>query len=68
VKPRTYWSDPVWRTLRITSFVTGAAVLILLAAVLSGASSWHIPLEVAVVANIVVVVLVLLRLYELRHR
>jgi hypothetical protein len=58
----------MWRGLRIVSFVSGAATLIILAIVLSGASSWHFALMISVLTNIAIVVAVVIRTLELRAR
>ncbi|HVA70421.1 MAG TPA: hypothetical protein VNF08_03760 [Acidimicrobiales bacterium] len=68
MKSFSHWSDPTWRFLRITSFVTAGITLICLAVVLAGESSWRYPLAVAVVANIFVMFLVVLATYELRGK
>lgn len=64
----SHWSDPTWRLLRISSFVTAALTLIFLAIFLSGVTSWRYPLAVAVVANVIVMSLVVFSSYELRNR
>lgn len=61
MKTLSFWSDPVWRGLRIVSFVTATATLVILAIYLLGATSWRVPLIAAVVANIGVVVAVVIR-------
>jgi hypothetical protein len=64
----SHWSDPTWRLLRITSFVTAGFTLLCLAVVLAGVTSWRYPLAVGVVANIIVMFLVLFTTYELRNQ
>ena len=68
MKSFSHWSDPMWRFLRITSFVTAGITLICLAVVLAGENSWRYPLAVAVVANIIVMFLVVFTTYELRGK
>lgn len=65
MKLLSFWSDPMWRALRIASFVTGAITLILLAIVLLGATSFRFPLAAAVVLNIVAAIVVVVRTYQL---
>jgi hypothetical protein len=62
------FSDPMWRGLRSVSLISGAATIILLAVVLSGAPSWRFALMVSVLTNIAVVVAVLIRTLELRAK
>ena len=64
---RSFWSDPLWRGLRIVSFVTAAVTLILLAIVLLGATSWRVALATAVVTNIAVAVAVVIRTFAVLH-
>jgi hypothetical protein len=58
---RSYWADPIWRFLRIITFVTVAITLIILVVYLSGQKSWLDALGVAVIVNIVMNVALLIR-------
>ena len=64
----SFWSDPVWRGLRVVSFVTAAATLVILAIYLSGASSWRVALIAAVAANVGVMVAVVIRTFILKAK
>jgi hypothetical protein len=64
---QSYWSDPTWRALRITHFVTAAITLIFLAIVLLGATSFRLPLGAAIILNIVILVCVMTRGYKLQN-
>lgn len=68
MKLLSFWSDPVWRGLRIISFVTAAITLIILAVVLGGATSFRVPLAVAVITNIAVALAVVIRTFVLHAR
>jgi uncharacterized membrane protein len=68
VKSFSHWSDPTWRFLRFTSFVTAGITLVCLAVVLAGDDSWRYPLAVAVVANIIVMFLLVLTTFSLRGK
>jgi hypothetical protein len=63
-----HWRDPTWRFLRITSFVTAATVLVVLAGYLSGATSWLNALVVAVVVNVLVFAALLARAVTIEAR
>lgn len=67
MKFHSHWSNPTWRLLRITSFITATVTLAFLVIVLAGETSWQYPLAVAVVANIIVSALVVFSTYELRN-
>jgi hypothetical protein len=58
---RSYWADPIWRVLRIVTFVTVAITLIILVVYLSGQKSWLDALGVAVIVNIVMNAALLVR-------
>jgi len=68
VNLQSHWSDPRWRLLRITSFVSASVTLIFLAVFHLGATSWRYPLAVAVLANIIVMALLMFSQYELRDK
>jgi hypothetical protein len=64
----SFWSDPVWRGLRVVSFVTVTVTLVILVVYFSGANSWQFPLEVAVVTNFAVFVALVIRTLILRAK
>jgi amino acid transporter len=66
VNVRSFWSNPVWRGLRIISFTTVTITLVILVVYFSGASSWRFALEVAVLANLAVFVALMIRSLILR--
>jgi hypothetical protein len=69
VNPWSFWSDPVWRGLRVISFITATATIVILIVYISGSKSWLVPLAVAVVANIGVMIAVVIRTLILKsHR
>lgn len=65
---RTHWSDRMWRTLRIATFVTSVVTLLLLVIVLTGSSSWRYPLVVVVVINLLAFALLMLRTMSLQAK
>jgi hypothetical protein len=66
VKPWSFWSDPVWRGLRVVSFVTASATIVILIIYLSGAKSWLTALVTAVIVNIGIMLAVVIRTAALR--
>lgn len=65
---RSFWSDPVWKGLRVISFVTATVTLVILVVYFSGANSWRFPLEVAIVINFGVFVALMIRTLILRAK
>jgi hypothetical protein len=65
---RSFWSDPVWKGLRIVSFVTVTATLVIIVVYFSGVKSWRLPLEVAVLTNLAVFVALVIRTLILRTK
>ena len=67
----SFWSDPIWKGLRIVSFASAAATLIILAVVISGGRSWRVALDTSVVTNIAVFAALVVRSFifraKLRH-
>jgi hypothetical protein len=49
---RAYWSDPIWRGLRVITIVTASATIVILIGYLVAGKSWLVPLVAAVVANV----------------
>jgi uncharacterized membrane-anchored protein len=49
---RAYWSDPLWRGLRVITIVTASATIVLLIGYLVEGKSWLVPLVAAVIANV----------------
>jgi hypothetical protein len=64
----SFWTDPVWKGLRIVSFVSATVTLVILVAYFSGVSSWRVPLEVAILTNLAVFVALLTRTFIVRAR
>ncbi len=58
---RSFWSDPIWKGLRIVSFVSASVTLILLAVFLSGDRSWLVLLYTALVTNVAIMVALVIR-------
>ncbi|MGC2169422.1 MAG: hypothetical protein WA580_10000 [Acidimicrobiales bacterium] len=58
---RSYWADPIWKVLRIVTFVTATSTLVILGIYLSGHKSWLVALTVAVIVNVVLNVALLVR-------
>jgi hypothetical protein len=48
---RAYWSDPLWRGLRVVTIVTATATIVVLIGYLVGGKSWLVPLVAMVIAN-----------------
>jgi hypothetical protein len=65
---RSFWSDPVWKGLRIVSFATVTITFVVIVVYFSGVNSWRVPLEVAVLTNIAVFVALVIRTLILRTR
>lgn len=63
---RSFWTDPVWKGLRIVSFATVAITLVILVVYFSGASSWRLALEIAILTNLGVFVALMIRTFILR--
>ena len=64
----SFWSDPIWRGMRIVSFISAAATLIVLAVYLAGARSWLVLLESAVVTNVAIMVALVIRTFVLHAK
>lgn len=65
---RSFWSDPVWKGLRVVSFVTVTVTLVILVVYFSGVNSWRVPLEIAVLTNFAVFVALVIRTLILRAK
>ena len=65
---RSFWTDPVWKGLRIVSFTTVTITLIILVVYFSGATSWRFALEVAILTNLAVFVALVIRTLILRAK
>lgn len=65
---RSFWTDPVWKGLRIVSFTTVTITLIILVVYFSGATSWRFALEVAILTNLAVFVALMIRTLILRAK
>jgi hypothetical protein len=49
---RAYWSDPMWRGLRVVTIVTASATVAILIGYLVVGKSWLVPLVAMVIANV----------------
>ena len=64
----SFWSDPIWKGLRIVSFISAAVTLILLAVYFSGVRSWRVALGTAIVTNIAIFAALVIRSFILRAK
>ncbi|MGD0851748.1 MAG: hypothetical protein ABSA07_00130 [Acidimicrobiales bacterium] len=64
----SFWSDPIWHGMRIVSFVSASATVILLAIFLAGVRGSRIPFEAAVVTNLGIMVALVIRTFVLRAK
>lgn len=64
----SFWSDPVWKGLRIVSFATVTITLVILVVYFSGVTSWRVPLEAAILTNIAVFIALMIRTFILRTK
>jgi hypothetical protein len=65
---REYWSDPIWRGLRVVTIVTATATIAILIVYLVVGKSWQVPLAVAVIANVGLNVALVIRSLVVRSR
>lgn len=49
---RAYWSDPLWRGLRVVTIVTATSTIVILVVYLIVGKPWLVPLAAAVIANV----------------
>jgi hypothetical protein len=68
VNRRAYWSDPIWRGLRVVTIVTATVTIALLIAYLMVGKSWLTALVAAVIANIGFNVALVIRTLVVRSR
>ena len=68
MKFRSFWSDPIWKGLRIVSFVSASATLIVLAVYLSGDRKWLVLPYTAVLTNVAIMVALVIRTFVLRAK
>jgi hypothetical protein len=68
VKLWSFWSDPIWHGMRIISFVSAFATLLLLAIFLAGVRGSRIALDAAVVTNLGVMAALVIRTFVLRAK
>jgi hypothetical protein len=68
LKIRSFWSDPIWKGLRIVSFISASATLILLVLYLAASKSWLVDLESAVVTNVAIMVALVIRTFVLHAK
>ena len=71
MRVRSFWSDPIWKGLRIVSFVSVSATLLLLALYLAAGHSWLVAFQSAVLTNVAIMVALVVRTFvlsaKLRH-
>jgi len=71
VRIRSFWSDPIWKGLRIVSFASASATLIVLVVYFSGDRSSLVLVYTAVLSNIAIMVALVIRTFvlhaKLRH-
>lgn len=65
MRVRSFWSDPIWKGLRIVSFVSVSTTSILLALYLSAGDSWLVAFETAVVTNVAIMMALVVRTFVL---
>jgi hypothetical protein len=68
VRFRSFWSDPIWRGLRIVSFLSASATLIVLVVYLSGDRSSRVWLYTAVLTNIAIMVALTIRTFVMHAK
>jgi len=68
MKTLSFWSDPIWKGLRIVSFISAATTLTFLGIYLSGTHSRLVPLEAAVATNIGIFAALIIRTFVLRSK
>ena len=64
----SFWSDPIWKGLRIVSFVSATVTVTLIIVFFSGHRSWRVPLETAVVVNIAIFAALVVRSFIVRAK
>jgi hypothetical protein len=64
----SFWSDPIWKGLRIVSFVSATVTVVLLVMFFSGHRSWRVPLDTAIVVNIAVFAALIIRTVIVRAK
>jgi predicted exporter len=64
----SFWSDPIWKGLRIVSFVSATVTVVLLVVFFSGHRSWRVPLDTAIVVNIAVFAALIIRTVIVRAK
>jgi hypothetical protein len=65
---RAYWSDPIWRGLRVVTIVTATATIALLIVYLVVGKTWLVPLAAAVIANVALNAALVIRSLVVRSR
>jgi hypothetical protein len=68
VRAWSLWSDPIWKGLRIVSFISAGATLTVLTVYLAGARSWLVLLETAVATNVAIMVALVIRTFVLHAK
>ena len=65
---RAYWSDPLWRGLRVITIVTATATVAILIVYLVVGRSWLDALAAAVIANVGINVALVIRTLVVRAK
>jgi len=64
----SFWSDPIWKGLRIVSFISACVTLIVVVVYLSGVHSWRITLYAVVATNFGVFAALVIRTLVMRSK
>jgi hypothetical protein len=64
----SFWPDPIWKGLRIVSFVSATVTVTLLVVFFTGHRSWRVPLDTAIATNIAIFVALVTRSFILRAK
>jgi hypothetical protein len=64
----SFWSDPIWKGLRIVSFISASVTLIVVVVYLSGVHSWRVPLYAVVATNFGIFTALVIRTLVMRSK
>ncbi len=64
----SFWSDPIWKGLRIISLISASVTLIVVIVYLSGVHSWRVTLVAVVATNFGIFVALVIRTLILRSK
>ena len=65
---RLYWSDPLWRGLRVVTIVTATATIVILIGYFAVGKSWLDALIAVVIANVALNIALVIRSLIVRTR